>query len=84
MPTLTHNDSNYNNNIDTCSIYTPPNSDTAPMHLQQWLMSNPTPANSSALWVGDFNKHNPLWSGPNQVCRCRYSTTELLMQLLTK
>ena len=54
------------------------------MHLQRWLMSNPTPANSPAIWARDFNKHNPLCSGPDQVCRCRYSNTELFMQLLTE
>jgi Endonuclease-reverse transcriptase len=36
------------------------------------------------LWAGDFNKHNPLWSGPSQMRRCRRSNSELLMQLLAQ
>jgi Endonuclease-reverse transcriptase len=76
----------YNNdsNIDIYNIYNPPDSNTAFTHLQQWLVVNPTHAESSVIWAGDFNKHNPIWSGPNQMRRSRLSNTELLTQLLAE
>ena len=55
-----------NTNIDIYNIYNPPDTDMTLRHLQSWLSTHPTRHDSSTIWAGDFNKHNPLWSGPNQ------------------
>ena len=73
-----------NTNIDIYNIYNPPDTDMTLWHLQSWLSTHPTRHDSSTIWAGDFNKHNPLWSGPNQAQQCRRSDTDLFMQLLAQ
>ncbi|KIJ43134.1 hypothetical protein M422DRAFT_89068, partial [Sphaerobolus stellatus SS14] len=68
--------------IEVYNIYNPPDSDTALHDLQNWLQRHPPTASSSNIWLGDFNKHHPLWTAPEDSDRCHRSNSDLMLQLL--
>jgi Endonuclease-reverse transcriptase len=66
------------------NIYNPPDSNHTLCELQAWLTSHPICEQDNAIWAGDFNKHHPIWTGPDAPDRCRRSDTTLLLELLSQ
>ena len=62
------------------NVYNLPNSDEALTDVSNWLKG--APAHHHSIWVGNFNKHHPMWSGHTVPERCSCSNTEMLIQLL--
>jgi hypothetical protein len=66
--------------VDLYNVYNPPDTDLAYKDLQAWLQSHPLV--HYVIWVGDFNKHHPLWTGPDHPERCHCSHADLLIHLI--
>jgi Endonuclease-reverse transcriptase len=77
---------NAHTSLTLFNIYNPPESNMALKTLEEWLLSDNwmtlQPDDQQMIWAGDFNKHNPLWSGPDFPHRTQQSDTELLVELL--
>jgi hypothetical protein len=68
-------------NVKLYNLYNLPDSDLAHNDMQMWLCSHPLA--HAMIWVGDFNKHHPIWTGLDHPARCLHSNTELLIHLIT-
>ena len=55
--------------------------DSALVALGTWLAEHPP--TTALLWLGNFNIHHPLWSGPAYPDQCQHSNTTLLIDLLS-
>jgi len=66
--------------LDLYNIYNSPGMDSALVALGTWLAEHPP--TTALLWLGNFNIHHPLWSGPAYPGQCQHSNTTLLIALL--